>query len=152
MSDSTESTRWRAAHECTAARLRRATRAVSNVYDALMVETGLRSTQFSLLTAISLAKEPSVTRLAELLELDRTTLTRNLRPLEREGLVKAVPSRDDARLRLVQLTAKGQRALERALPLWEQAQDRLVAALGQRDWRDLIASLDRVTSVAVESG
>lgn len=151
MSDSIDTTLWRAAHECTATRLRRATRAVTNVYDELMLETGLRSTQFNLLTAISLAKEPSVTRLAELLELDRTTLTRNLRPLERDGLVKAVPSRDDARLRRMQLTAKGQRALERALPLWEQAQHRLVTALGHRDWRDLIASLDWVTAVATES-
>ncbi len=134
-----------AASECTALRLRRATRVIAAVYDELMSETGLRSTQLSVLNAISLAKAPSVSRLAELLELDRTTLTRNLAPLEREGLIKAVQSHDDGRVRIVRLTPKGERALARALPLWGRAQARVVAALGQRDWRALMARLAEAT-------
>jgi DNA-binding MarR family transcriptional regulator len=141
-----------AANECTAMRLRRATRVVTAVYDELMSETGLRSTQFSLLNAISMAKAPSVSRLAELLELDRTTLTRNLAPLEREGLVKAAQSHDDGRVRIVQLTPKGERSLARALPLWGRAQDRVVEALGQRDWRALMSRLDEATLLVSKHG
>jgi DNA-binding MarR family transcriptional regulator len=139
-----------AANECTALRLRRATRVVTAVYDELMSETGLRSTQFSLLNAISLAKAPSVSRLAELLELDRTTLTRNLAPLERDGLIKAAPSHDDGRVRIVQLTPKGERSLARALPLWERAQGRVMAALGARDWQALMTRLDEATLLVSE--
>ena len=79
-------------------------------------------------------------RLARSLGLDRTTLTRNLKPLEREGLVASSPGKDQ-RVRLLRLTEAGQRTLQRAYPLWEEAQAKVVKALGQRRWMTLLEGL-----------
>jgi DNA-binding MarR family transcriptional regulator len=130
----------RAARECTASRLRRAARAVGNAYDEAIASTGLRGTQFSVLVALSLVGEAPLARLADELGLDRTTMTRNLDPLEREGLVASVPG-SDRRVRLVTLTAEGRRILNRALPLWERAQRQVVEGLGPRRWQELIDGL-----------
>ena len=130
----------RAARECTANNLRRASREISAVFDAALAEIGLRGTQFSLLTALTIGGEMPLTRLAEALSLDRTTLTRNLAPLEREGLVARVPSAD-GRVRRVALTARGQEVLERALPRWEAAQRGVIEALGERKWKELMSTL-----------
>src|SRR5512138_1036894 len=110
----------RVARECTASNLRRAARAISGLYDARLEPVGLRGTQFSLLVALGLSGEPPVTALAERLGLDRTTMTRNLGPLVRNGLIEDTAA-EDRRMRRVKLTAKGRRTLERALPLWEAA-------------------------------
>jgi DNA-binding MarR family transcriptional regulator len=139
----------RVANDCTAAGLRRAARALSSLYDAHLAETGLRGTQFSLLTAIALMGEPAVTTLAERLGLDRTTMTRNLAPLVRDGLLEdaASPS-GDGRVHSVKLTARGRRTLERALPLWDAAQAKVSRALGERRRRDLLDGLDALTAIA----
>jgi DNA-binding MarR family transcriptional regulator len=131
----------RAARECTANSLRRASRQVSAAFDKAIEETGLRGTQFTLLTALAIGKEMPLTRLAEVLSLDRTTLTRNLAPLERDKLVesRATP---DGRVRKVALTERGQQTLERALPRWEAAQKRVVDSLGERKWKELMSVLE----------
>lgn len=128
------------ANECTAARLRRASRALSKFYDEILEPSGLRGTQFSLLVALSLFGQAPLLRVAEELGLDRTTMTRNLAPLERDGLVASVPG-SDRRVRLIQLTEAGRRTLAKALPLWEKAQRRVVDTLGERRWRELLAAL-----------
>jgi DNA-binding MarR family transcriptional regulator len=130
----------RVARECTANSLRRASRQVSAAFDEAIAETGLRGTQFTLLTALAIGKEMPLTRLAEVLSLDRTTLTRNLAPLERDKLVesRATP---DGRVRKVALTERGQQLLLRALPRWEAAQRRLVDSLGERKWKELMSTL-----------
>lgn len=130
----------RAARECTANNLRRAARQVSARFDEAMAGCGVRGTQFSLLTALAVGGGMPLTMLADALALDRTTLTRNLAPLEREGLVASLPS-PDRRVRTVALTARGREALERALPRWEGAQRSVVAALGERRWKDLMSAL-----------
>jgi DNA-binding MarR family transcriptional regulator len=133
--------RMRVRTECTGANLRRATRAVSRIYDETLAPAGLRGSQFSLLVALSFFKEGApLLRVAEELGLDRTTLTRNLQPLEREGLVASSPGKDQ-RVRLLRLTEAGQRALQRAYPLWEEAQATVVKALGQRRWMTLLEGL-----------
>jgi DNA-binding MarR family transcriptional regulator len=138
---------WRAARDCTASTLRRASRAVSSIYDEQMAKSGLRTTQFNLLTAVALAGDMPLTRLAGLLGLDRTTLTRNLGPLETGGLLVSVPT-EDRRVRLVRMTAKGRSALERAMPLWEAAQDHVVRSLGDATWRKLHDALAAVAEIA----
>ena len=140
----------RAARECTAFSLRRASRALSSFYDERMAKSGLRGTQFNLLTALAVAGDLPMTRLASVLDLDRTTLTRNLRPLETGGLVASVPT-EDRRVRLVHLTAKGRTALARALPLWEATQDHVVRALGEAGWRKLVDGLAAVAAIASHS-
>ncbi len=132
--------RMRVRTECTGANLRRATRAVSRIYDEALAPSGLRGTQFSLLIALSFFKEAPLLRVAEELGLDRTTLTRNLQPLERAGLVASSPGKDQ-RVRLLRLTDAGQRALQRAYPLWEEAQAKVTKALGQRRWMTLLEGL-----------
>lgn len=138
--------RARVRAECTAASLRRATRTVGRIYDQTLAPSGLRGTQFSLLIALSFFKEAPLLRVAEELGLDRTTLTRNLQPLERAGLVASSPGKDQ-RVRLLRLTDAGQRVLQRAYPLWEEAQAKVVKSLGQRRWMTLLEGLDATSQL-----
>jgi DNA-binding MarR family transcriptional regulator len=88
-----------------------------------------------------------MTRLAEIQVTDRTTLTRTLKPLERDGLVQITEGKDK-RVREISLTAKGRALLERALPLREQAEKRIVEGLGTERWQNLLANLSLLTTLA----
>src|SRR5206468_2112465 len=114
---------------CAAGNLRRTTRALTQLYDDMLQPSGLRITQFSLLVNIGRIEQATIGQLAELLIIDRTTLTRNLRVLEKDGLLETVDG-GDQRTHTVRLTVKGERALAKALPLWEQAQARIVSGVG----------------------
>src|SRR5712691_742929 len=116
---------------CACFNLRKASRAVTQLYDELLRPTGLRITQFTLLTLVSGFGTVSVTRLANAAVMDYTTLVRNLKLLEREGLVRSRATQD-RRVREVSLTDRGRRALAPALPLWEKAQARVAKQLGPR--------------------
>jgi DNA-binding MarR family transcriptional regulator len=133
-------------HECTGFGLRKAARALGRIYDEGMAPAGLRATQFNLLVALSLAREAPVMKVADELGLDRTTLTRNLVPLQRDGLVESVPD-PDRRVRRVRLTARGHEALAAALPRWERTQRRVVTALGKQRWSELMDGLRAVASL-----
>lgn len=137
----------RVAGECVFLHIRKASRAVAQHYNSALQESGLLGTQFSLLVALSLLGPSPVTRLGEKMVMDRTTLTRNLKPLERAGLV-ALARGEDRRTRLVELTPRGREALARALPLWEKAQARMVQQLGPHGWRGLLAELNTVVELA----
>lgn len=131
---------------CACGSLRKAARAVTQLYDEVLRPTGLRITQFSILGA-TMAMEPiTVTRLAEATVTDRTTLTRNLKLLEKQGLIRVAPG-NDRREREVALTSRGRRALVRTLPLWEKAQAHVVEGLGQERWKDLREELSAVVSL-----
>ncbi len=78
--------------------------------------------------------------------MDRTTLTRNLKPLEREGLLKSEPGQDQ-RTRVISLTSNGETALAKALPLWEQAQSTVEGVLGQQRWSALLSLLLETTAL-----
>jgi DNA-binding MarR family transcriptional regulator len=132
--------------ECTGFGLRKAARALGRIYDDAMAPAGLRGTQFNLLVALSLAGEAPVMKVAGELGLDRTTLTRNLGPLERDGLVESVADAD-RRVRRVRLTARGREALAAALPLWERTQRQVVTALGKKRWRELMDGLRAAASL-----
>jgi DNA-binding MarR family transcriptional regulator len=127
---------------CACANLRRADRVVSQFYDDALRPSGLRISQFTLLQALSLApqfsqKKISQKQLAELLEIDSTTLTRTLAPLREKRWLLAVAGNDRRELRL-SLTAAGRRKYESALPYWETAQRGLRRALGKANWNRLI--------------
>ena len=109
---------------CVCVNLRRAARAVSQLYDAALAPSGIKITQFSLLRAVERGEPVAITDLADEMALDRTTLARNLAPLERDGLV-ALKAGADRRVTEVRLTASGRKAIARALPLWEKAQGEL---------------------------
>ena len=107
---------------CNCMALRRAARRISNFYDAELAPSGLRATQFAILTLLQRAGETSVNALAERLALDRTTAGKNLRPLEQAGFIAIAPSRQDGRRRVVRLTIAGASILKIATPLWRRAQ------------------------------
>jgi DNA-binding MarR family transcriptional regulator len=91
----------------------------------------------------------TLTRLADATVTDRTTLTRNLRVLEKQGLIRVRPG-DDRREREVTLTARGQTALVRGLPLWQEAQARVIQGLGEERWRTVRDGLSAVVTLARE--
>ena len=114
---------------CTCGRLRRATRALTQLYDDAMAPAGLRVTQFSLLRTLAREGTVRIGDLAAYTLLDRTALSRNLEPLVARTLVAVTRGRD-ARSREVALTAAGRAELERATPYWQRAQATVRARVG----------------------
>jgi len=112
---------------------RMAARAITRTYDDTLRSTGLRATQLSVLAAVGARGALSIQALADSLEMDRTTLTRNLRPLEDKVYVLLAPERRH-RSRVLTLTDAGHAALMKAEPLWEQAQRRIKRRLGAERW------------------
>jgi DNA-binding MarR family transcriptional regulator len=117
---------------CTCSALRRATRAVTTAYDAALRPAGLRVTQFAILRLLERLGPSPVTRLATEAALERTTMGRNLDPLERRGLVRIAAGAEDARERVVALTEAGRDAIAAALPYWREAQARIGARVELR--------------------
>jgi DNA-binding MarR family transcriptional regulator len=134
------------AASCLCTKIRKAARAITSHYDDALKPCGLRSTQFTLLVAASLGSESSISELAEQLGMDRTTLSRNLKPLERDGFV-TLSNDQPGRTLVVTLTPKGRRVLDRALPMWDEAQRRLTRRFGATGTHELDAGLDRLVSV-----
>ena len=132
---------------CACNRMRMAARAVTRLYDEELRESGLRATQVSVLVAIAVDEVMSIAALAKFMGMDRSTLTRNLRPLERDGLVK-LGSEGWRRSRTVEITKKGRSRLKDALPLWEKAQEALRRKLGDRRWNLIHDDLDAFISAA----
>jgi DNA-binding MarR family transcriptional regulator len=132
---------------CLGMALRQASRALTQRYDSAFAVAGIRSTQFSLLVALGQAPSVPLSRLAEALVMDRTTLTRNLGPLVRRGLVTDSGS-EDKRVRSYALTARGQQLLARALPEWKAAQAHILRALAKEDAEQLRRILRAVVTAA----
>lgn len=128
--------------ECTCFRIRGAARRVTQIYVRHLAPTGLKISQFSLLGFVAAEGPLTIGRLSDLLATDRTTLTRNLRPLLRGGLIERVASGDRRRHELV-ATAAGRALFKRALPLWSAAEQEVRAAMGARLTADLHGALDR---------
>ena len=129
-----EKTRSELLAECACFDLRRATRAVSRMYDDFLRDAGLNITQFALLRLICAKKELSISTLGRAMALDRTSITRALAPLERDGLIRSRPGADK-RIRIVSLTNKGRKLVEDAEPKWRQAQEALMQTIGEDRWR-----------------
>ncbi|MGH7579282.1 MAG: MarR family winged helix-turn-helix transcriptional regulator [Gemmatimonadales bacterium] len=133
------------ATRCACFNLRKAARAVTQLYDEALRPTGLRITQFSLLAVLRLTGRVSMTRLAEEAVMDRTTLSRNLEVLERDGLVW-VELGADARVREVELTQAGVARLEEAFPRWQEAQRTIARSLGSRRMERMLGDLASTVS------
>ncbi len=134
---------------CTCFNLRKATRAITQLYDDSLRPSGLRVTQFSLLTAIWIMGEVSITRLAEEAVMDRTTLARNLDLLETQGLIR-IQAGEDARVREVSLTPAGHGSLMAAFPYWKKAQALVTKNLGAGRVNHLLADLSAAVAAAQE--
>ena len=139
--------------ECASGELRRASRAISRFYEAALAPLDLTATQFSLLVAVELGGPIPLSRLAEVLVLDRTSLYRAIQPLLRRRCLRTQPGRT-GRERTATLTEAGHRLLADALPIWEKIQARFVDALGPQGWAAFTAGLQQVVPAvqALESG
>lgn len=134
---------------CACANLRRATRAVTRMYNHALRPDSLEITQFTLLMALNLTGETTQGQLGRRLALDSTTLTRTLKLVKERGWVKAKEG-EDRRQRLLALTPAGREKLQRSLPRWKQAQEDLRSALGETAWNQLGGLLAQVTRAGVE--
>jgi len=134
------------AAECTCIRARQAARALTKVYDEALRPEGVQTSQLSVLVAVAHFGEAgaSIHALADVLGMDRSTLSRNLRPLEKLGLLRVARSPEDARLRLVLLTKQGERVIERVYPLWQRAQREVEKRAGSDLSRSVRESLKQL--------
>jgi len=132
---------------CTNANLRKTARAITQLYDEFLQPSGLLGTQFRLLGAVFANGPIALAPLAEELTLDPTTLARNLKPLERDGLVE-ISIGEDRRTRIVNITEKGENALQKALPLWEEAQAWVISRLGEDRWRAMLSDWNELVSLS----
>lgn len=134
-------------NSCTCGELRKAARAVTLLYDNAFKSSGLLSTQLDVLHVIYKSESIRISHLAKELGLDRTTLTRNLSVLEREGLIK-ISSGKDNRTRIVVITYKGRNAVAKAIPLWNEVQRKVKQHMGETLWNELMENLSRFVKVA----
>ena len=140
----------RQAVPCVGFNTRRATRLITQYYDKALAPAGLRSTQYSLLNALSMLGETSMQDISTIMAMDRTTLTRNLSPLIKKGLVK-VSVGSDRRSRPITVTAKGKSTLEKALPYWQEAQSHILDAVGADQWDTMMRGLHQISMIVEEN-
>jgi DNA-binding MarR family transcriptional regulator len=132
---------------CTCGELRKAARAVTLLYDNAFKASGLQSTQLHVLDVVYKSDSIRISHLATELGLDRTTLTRNLSVLEREGFIKISPGKDN-RTRIVTITHKGRTAISKAIPLWNEVQRKVRQRMGEPLWNELMDNLSQFVKVA----
>ena len=125
---------------CTCGELRKAARAITILYDDAIKSSGLLTTQFGLLQVIYNIDSIRISDLADKLRMDRTTLTRNLSVLEREGLIKISQGKDH-RTRIVTATQKGRSSVAKATPLWNEVQRKVRQKMGESSWHELMQNL-----------
>src|ERR1700731_1011294 len=116
--------------ECTCLAVRQAARHITQFYDQYLMPVGLRTTQYSILAKLKRLGPMTINALADELVMDRTTLGRNILPLEREGLLSITPGRTDRRSKELRLTDAGVERLRAARQGWREAQTRFAAAFG----------------------
>ena len=136
--------------QCTCFNLRKASRIVTQYFDDSMRSIGLRGTQFTLLANAFAYSPITVTRMSEIMVIDRTTLGRNLLPMEKRGLIK-VESGDDRRTRIVKITDAGKRKLTEAYPLWKETQENIKQKMGLENWGSMISNISNLVDCMQES-
>ena len=137
----------KAIHPCTCTNMRRAAHSVTQFYDSILAPSSLKITQFLLLRELLPHGSLSITELAQLVELDRTTTGKNLQVLARSGFVSFAPG-EDRREKAVQVTDSGKHAFALALPLWEQAQKEVATTLKQERLELLTSLLSEIEAMS----
>jgi DNA-binding MarR family transcriptional regulator len=136
---------------CACSQIRRTARKISLLYDAILSPAGLTVTQYALLVNVERLGAVSHTALSTHLGMERTTLTRNLRPLITAKLIATAPG-EDRRAHLLRLTPTGRRKLQRSVPLWEEAQRRFISQMGAQPLKELESLLVSAESAAARAG
>jgi DNA-binding MarR family transcriptional regulator len=134
---------------CSCFNLRKASRAVTQYFDHALEPAGIRATQFTLLASMASVKARTLTEMANTLVMDRTTLTRNLKPLQKLGLIETVEPRD-RRSKAFALTEQGRDTLAKGVPLWQEAQQKIVDNLGPDRFESLLREVESVTTLIGE--
>lgn len=132
---------------CACATIRRASRAVTQLYEQWLRAHGIEGPQFALLAMMERLGESNQTTMGQRFDLDKTTLSRNLKLLNQKGWIEIVPGAD-ARERRVRLTPDGRQRLAAARPTWQKAQAQLRSALKDRDWDATLHVLNAITKAA----
>lgn len=132
---------------CICINLRRVSRLVTQCYDDALADAGIKITQFSLLREIGRSEPVALSKLADAVELDRTTLARNLAPLERDGFV-VLTAGEDQRVTQIGLTRSGRAVIAKAMPLWERAQREIGARLSDEKLGQLKALTSELSVAA----
>ena len=117
--------------DCFCMNLRSAAQRLTRNYDAALAPSGISTNQFSLMNLIRISDNPTMKDLAQASDLDRSTLGRNLRVLEKQSLI-TMQAGSDARTRVIALTREGRQAIRVAAPLWRKVQDELIGRLGEQ--------------------
>ncbi len=132
---------------CACANLRRATRMVTQAYDAALRPAGLRATQFTMLSVLAIRGQIRQSKFADILGMDGTTLTRNLQPLLKNDWIQ-IDREEDQRVRLISITKPGRQVLDEAVPLWRRVQSQFVMGLGDEQWSGLLGTLATAVDIA----
>jgi len=132
---------------CTCMNVRRASRAVTQFYDSVLSPCGLSLAQMSLLKNLAASEPTTITDLAKLMRIDRTTLNRNMKPLADSGLIE-ICAGQDSRTRQVRSTESGKIAFEKAWALWGEAQVLIQGYLGEEDSSRLVHLLSKLEALA----
>jgi DNA-binding MarR family transcriptional regulator len=130
---------------CTCFNLRRVTRVITQCFDAELRKYGIRVTQTPILSALQARSGWGMAELSDWLGMERTTLVRNLRPLQREGLVEISGGGRGGHVELA-ITVKGRAALSQMLPGWRLAQQKVVATLGEQRWSTILGDLEQAAT------
>ena len=130
-----------AVENCVCFNLRWVTRAVTQFYDAEMRRHGIRPTQGPILESLKTKDSWNMAELSDWLGMERTTLVRNLRPLQRDGLVR-VSGGGRGRLVELAITAKGRKQIEKLAPAWKSAQRAAVKTLGEKRWSAILSDVE----------
>lgn len=130
-----------AVENCVCFNLHRVTRVVTQFFDEEMRQHGMRPTQTTILHALNAKENWSMAELSSWLGMDRTTLVRNLQPLERDGLVQAAGGGRGCRVEL-SITTKGRAKVKESMPAWRSAQSAAVEALGEKRWSAILSDLE----------
>jgi len=134
---------------CALFNLKKTTRAVNQLYDEILKPSGLRGNQYTLFKLLTRQGPLSIGDIGQALVMDRTTVTRNLRVLSRDGLIEMCPG-EDRRIRLARITSRGRTVAKEAEPLWQEAQETVVRHLGAEEFRHLRAELARLVTISLE--
>src|SRR5881275_1267513 len=130
-----------AVENCVCFNLRWVTRKVTQFYDAEMRRHGIRPTQGTILASLNARKTWNMAELSDWLGMERTTLVRNLRPLQRDGLVQISGGGRGNRVELA-ITTKGRKQIEKLTPAWKSAQSAVVKTLGEKRWSTILSDLE----------
>ena len=136
---------------CALAATRRTARLMTQFYDACLAEAGIEAAQFALLLALDTAKDKGQAALGQMLGMDKTTLSRNLKVLREKGWVESVAGKD-ARRRSISLTAEGKVRLREAKPAWRRAGEMFREGMMEREWVAMWSSLEAMTRAVTRAG